>query len=524
MAEYLSTDPNAGLETEYLSTDPNAGLEAPSQSPVASLDAFMPPSAMSPQEEKQSVVDAAQQYPGIEKAAKGLVHNVQPFIEHPLSSAYNMVVPNAQDFQNIYALTKPETYQRNLKPGSQEYYDQVVGNALPLALMGASMFKGRAAPADAAVRESMAKPEPAAAPDPPPVPDWVRAADDTARQAKVQQGAAAGRILPESKEPSLIEPVTRNIRTEPEPQPLRSQSEIGADFARMTPDEMAEAYYRATGRELPKPETENLHLEPAAATIPKANEFTPEQEPRPADQALVEPSGQQPAAPEQPSSVEAGQAPETLGERGQEYTGGTAGTSNRVFSDAYGVEGVPSGTGVDTVQLLDSARADVRSGNIDPYSVLSKTKAKGIANPEEYAALAAEHERLVNDAVAKEKAGDPAAQEAAQTANDFANAIQPHKTAASDLFRLFQGDVNYDLSTGFGMDQYMKAELGRNMKPTERPVFEQRARGIRQAETGVQEAVARSDVKVQGRYRNVRDIPMEEAAARIREQLKPCQV
>jgi len=87
-----------------------------------------------------------------------------------------------------------------------------------------------------------------------------------------------------------------------------------------------------------------------------------------------------------------------------------------------------------------------------------------------------------------------------------------------------QGDLNYDLSTSFGIDQYMKAELGRGIKPNEAPKFEQRARGIRQAETGVQEAVARSDARVQIRYAKVADISMEEAAARIREQLKPCQV
>jgi hypothetical protein len=201
---------------------------------------------------------------------------------------------------------------------------------------------------------------------------------------------------------------------------------------------------------------------------------------------------------------------------------GAAGTSNRLFQETYGEGQIPSGVGVDTGELLDNARAAVSSGAVDPYSVLSKTRSKGIANPQEYASLAVEHERLVNRAVALEKAGDPAAPDAAKQAEDFANAIQPHKTAASDLFRLMQGDLNYDLSTTFGIDQYMKSELGRGMKPSERPMFEKKAQDIRQAESQVPDAVARADAKVQRSYARIRDIPMEEAVNRIKQQLEPC--
>lgn len=201
-----------------------------------------------------------------------------------------------------------------------------------------------------------------------------------------------------------------------------------------------------------------------------------------------------------------------------------AGTSNRVFRDIYGQDAIPGGHGVDTAQLLDNARASIRTGAVDPYSILSETRKRGIANQEEFAALAAEHERLVNDAVAKQKASDPSAPEAAKRAEEFANAIQPHKTAASDLMRLFQGELNYDLSTPFGMDQYMKSELGRGMKPSEKPAFEKRALEIRLGENGVRRAITNSDVKVQRHYAKVRDIPMEEAASRVREWLKDCQV
>ena len=111
-----------------------------------------------------------------------------------------------------------------------------------------------------------------------------------------------------------------------------------------------------------------------------------------------------------------------------------------------------------------------------------------------------------------------------QQAEDFANAIQPHKTAASNLMRLFQGELNYDLSSPFGMEQYMKSELGRGMTEAERPKFTQRAREIDQAQNEVPQSVSSADAKVQRSFGKVRDIPIEEAAARVKEWLKDCQV
>jgi hypothetical protein len=92
--------------------------------------------------------------------------------------------------------------------------------------------------------------------------------------------------------------------------------------------------------------------------------------------------------------------PEASGGSAEERPG--SGTSNRAFTATYGENEVPSGAGVDTSELLDNARADIRSGAVDPYSVLSKTTADGMGGPKEYAALA-EHERRANEAVAKQK-------------------------------------------------------------------------------------------------------------------------
>src|SRR5439155_3327440 len=52
----------------------------------------------------------------------------------------------------------------------------------------------------------------------------------------------------------------------------------------------------------------------------------------------------------------------------------TVGTSNRIFTQTYGEKDVPTGEGVEP-QLLDNDRAAIRSGDIDPYSVLRQDQA-----------------------------------------------------------------------------------------------------------------------------------------------------
>ena len=90
--------------------------------------------------------------------------------------------------------------------------------------------------------------------------------------------------------------------------------------------------------------------------------------------------------------------------------------------------------------------------------------------------------------------------------------------------RLFQGDLNYDMSTPFGMDQMMKAEIGRGPTAAEAPRFNRMAKDIDAAQGDVAQAVQRSDARVQSKYAKVRDIPIQEAAARVKELLKDCLV
>src|SRR5947207_12054655 len=93
--------------------------------------------------------------------------NVQPFIEHPFRSAYEMIVPQPSDIEAF----KPSNLARTTPVGSQEYLNQVVGYGLPLLGMGAAeMFPGRAAIPQTAAEAIRAEPtRPVAVPEVPPV-------------------------------------------------------------------------------------------------------------------------------------------------------------------------------------------------------------------------------------------------------------------------------------------------------------------------------------------------------------------
>ena len=84
--------------------------------------------------------------------------------------------------------------------------------------------------------------------------------------------------------------------------------------------------------------------------------------------------GDQPARSKYASDTESADLGQPRSETGGSGVGKAAGTSNRIFTEAYGDEGVPSGKGVDTGELLDNARAGIRAGNLDPYSILSKSR------------------------------------------------------------------------------------------------------------------------------------------------------
>lgn len=490
---------------------------APVQAKAGPYDAYMP-QGLTPQEERQGPTGDFYQDPGkylwrqtpeAQQVADGVRSTLSGLVPHSPAQAAGFATPVVGGIEDIYRAGQavnqaasgvpidqvnrqqyPEAFRYENFQG-QPLHQQVetIGTDLANALMGLEIGKGM-------IRHGPGGPVNAQE-APPARPEQV--------QATTTPGTTQG---------------VDKASSSPENQPLVDVSRVSVP----TVDDLKTAV--SEGR-LDDAKDIALQMERAAkqpAPVDAAQEtptFRPQDEPRPTDQAVGESAGQQQPAPERAAGVDTGQQG-NLGESGQRTEGAPAGTSNRQNVETYGAGEVPSGTGVDTGELLDNARAALRNRSVDPNSILSRTRANGIANPQEYATLAAEHERLVNDAVAKEKAGDPTAPQAAQYAKDFANAIQPHKTAASDLFRLFQGDLNYDLGTQFGMDQYMQSELGHGMKPKDVPRFTRMSKDIRGAESEVPQAVTRSDTRVQGRYRNVADIPIQDAAARVRDMLKDC--
>jgi len=119
-----------------------------------------------------------------------------------------------------------------------------------------------------------------------------------------------------------------------------------------------------------------LQPEPAAATIPSPDEQTRQvaESPEAAAPGDIAPRQQPPIPPEDARYAGLGQPEPAAAGAGERRA---AGTSNRQNVETYGENAVPSGTGVDTGELLDSARAAIRSGDLNPYSVLERLAITG---------------------------------------------------------------------------------------------------------------------------------------------------
>ncbi len=477
MPAYLSTDP-AAIDSPYLSTDPGA-LDQAATTPVAATGSegqqFYPQAQDlgTPEPVPRPVRAAAEYVKGmIPTSLEGLMRaaNIPTDLTNPIQDlefALPFTKPMLDTAQGAQARAQQVQEADQTPPWSQERWNAgvgTVGDILQLAAMGEGA-------------KSMAPPENLSPtrvqPEPPPT---AATLGPTTTGLNVHNAMAQMRL----------NEILANIN----PPGPRVSPETG--FTHF-PEE------QAASRITPEMATIAPELRyPRGGAAP---------EPIPPEDAAY--AGQQPS---QPSTTQPlPNVPEQ-----------SAGTSNRVFTEAHGEGAVPPGVGVDTTQLLDNARADISSGAVNPYDVLSRAQAKGIATKEEYAPLAIEHERLSNETVALQKAGDPRAAEVAKQANNFANALQPFKTHTSDLMRLFQGELNYDLSAPFGMEQYMRAELGREAKPSDKAMIDKQSSAVNGAEKAVGPAVERSDAKVQRAFKGVRDIPMEEAAKRVADQLAPC--
>jgi hypothetical protein len=211
------------------------------------------------------------------------------------------------------------------------------------------------------------------------------------------------------------------------------------------------------------------------------------------------------------------------------------GTSNRAFDDIYGDGEIAPGEGRSTEELLQLGRARLRSGKYDPYKIATRARSAGAIRPEDYAVLAAEHDRLYHDAMdAAREAEDsptPANQQRASELHDYArdfaqHALQPHKTTASDLFRAFQEVQEPRLDSMFGVRDYFRSQLGREIRPDEEADMRPRVQQIKQLDTTEKTELARAGKRVGERLKKVREISIDEAGKilndKISEALKDC--
>jgi hypothetical protein len=150
--------------------------------------------------------------------------NVEPFIEHPVESVYKMVVPQKEDIEAIAALRKPETYEQNLEPGSQEWLNQVVGYGAA-AVPGIPLLRGRGAfrlKPEIPLRPEAEVPPPADIAAAEAVPPPVTPAEAIATEAKPTVEPPV--IPPEDVryaggEPPITPPITEPVSPVPEVEP-----------------------------------------------------------------------------------------------------------------------------------------------------------------------------------------------------------------------------------------------------------------------------------------------------------------
>lgn len=513
---YLSTDPAAGQQ--YISTDPSAGLaSAPSNSiPSPTLSQEVGPPQATPAatdartqhlidssrvNSQRDLEDIAASLPGYrqsrdaspiddrDKIAIALDHNLSPFLDHPLQSAYNMVVPNKQDFEAIGNLVAnpSQAFSRNGPPvGSQEYLDQAVGYALPLLGLGKEAFRGAGAlepRPEVPVTAEAPKPE-AAAPAPQPAPAHPMQPLVDAMQAEIDKANAA--IGKPAEEAPRVSPETGQVFY-PNPEPS-VQGET-ARFGNLTP----------TGEHAITPNEEaNL------ATTGQGNSgaaLRPEREPPPGTGAETSPApGLLPneGATERPDVAPIRESSSVAGQ-GEQGLGAEAGQSPVDANDSLGVTGV-SRAARDAAGEVDRTPASVLSvqdhvqngqrleaQGADPLAVVKDAVDKGSFSRDATDLAIKRDSDLTKDARMARRAADQApgdrtlsaaadaAEKAQQQWEDYA--IRPIRGQFADTGLSLQTAI--DLDTGDYVDYRKQFAKQNGREPT--PVEAQQLQGATRA-------------------------------------------
>jgi hypothetical protein len=197
---------------------------------------------------------------------------------------------------------------------------------------------------------------------------------------------------------------------------------------------------------------------------------------------------------------------------------GIGGPSIKAFERIYGPGEIPGGVGLSPEEMFQGAQERAASGKADPYAVVARAKT-GAITPEEFSDLVVEHDRLVNEAAAKE--GTPEYEPAYQMAKDFATRVlSPAKTRVSDTMRAMQIEAPIDYSRLTGFRAALEKRIGREMTPQEAPEFQKAANDVARARDEARTSAVKAADQVQKRFAGVKDISFEDAVKQIHDSIE----
>jgi hypothetical protein len=499
--------------------------------------------------------------------AEALRANVQPMLEHPIRGMESMFT-NWDDLAHLYQQPQdiagptlkrfagyPVSPEEEI--GSQNFYNTGVGAALAAGAMRGSPIEE--------IRKALSPEDVKPAEQPPEAP--VNAPESPVARSDAQAGSTPqepAKVEPQTQRYQQSEPTEQEVQaanaTGPEPAPAPEEATEPAPSVReaLSLDELrlmrerndlrlsADIAKRATGS-VPgviderisaiNDELDNIanqHLdttqavpegafdtlrEPLNLEVP---EFKPQNEPRPADQAVEQQPGQQPAPAERPVGVEGQEQPDT---------GRTdnIGVAERYATEELGPDAVTPGTRQNADYWRQKGRDYINAGQ-DPRMPIRAAVA-GHVSPRNVGIVSAEYERLTQNRrqaadLLEQRPSDPQAQQGFQAADQAARAwrqeMQPVMTRGGEAMAAMQGEHPVDPTTFDGLHQMaMDANGGKEPTPVQKAELMKRAGVGRKLRTSEGEAVAARDAIIQKTLPKARPATPEMVADMVK-RMTPC--
>lgn len=211
----------------------------------------------------------------------------------------------------------------------------------------------------------------------------------------------------------------------------------------------------------------------------------------------------------------------------------TTGIAQRVNEQRAPGEILP-GEGASPEDLIQQGRDDLQAGH-DPDVVAEKIDKGEAVTARETGLVRAQVEELskASDRASEAERKNPtpenkqAAEDAFKAETDFRKRIKPAATAASDVFRAYQGETDVETGTFVGLRRAVNELHGRDISDSERPILEKTAERVERAKNEATESLQKASAEVEQKVRPEKSQPRtmdelrEHLSNRIKE-LTPC--